>query len=84
MICIGLLVWDVSASCVKAQKRTAEYRITNNERRRKQEKKFNFIIRNSLFDIRYSVFGIPIWLRAKACIRHSFDGTQTKIPTENR
>jgi hypothetical protein len=69
MICIGLLVWDVSASCVKAQKRTAEYRITNNERRRKPKKGFDFIIRNSLFDILHSSFGVLIEWRQNACIR---------------
>jgi hypothetical protein len=51
------------ASFVEVQKRTAEYRITNYERRRKEQKRFNFMIRNSLFDIRHSGFGISIWLR---------------------
>jgi penicillin-binding protein 1C len=38
------------------KKRTAGYRITNNEGRSKQKKTFDFIIRNSLFDIRHSPF----------------------------
>jgi tetratricopeptide (TPR) repeat protein len=54
---------------VEVQKRTAEYRRTNNERRRKDQKGFNFIIRNFLFDIRHSFFPILIWLGPRACIR---------------
>jgi hypothetical protein len=39
---------------VIAQERTAEYRMTNNERRRNHQKSFNFIIRYFFFDIRHS------------------------------
>jgi hypothetical protein len=65
----GTEVSEQRTGTVEVQKRTAEYRITNNERRRKDQKGFNFIIRNSLFDIRHSFFPIPIWLGPRACIR---------------
>jgi hypothetical protein len=51
---------QLSTGGVEGEKRTAEYRIANNERRSKQQKELNFVIRNSLFDIRVSGFDIRI------------------------
>jgi tetratricopeptide (TPR) repeat protein len=58
----GTEILKPRTAAVEVQKRTAEYRITNNERRRTRQKRFNFIIRNSLFDIRHSFLPIPTWL----------------------
>jgi tetratricopeptide (TPR) repeat protein len=58
---------------VEVQRRTAEYRITNNKCRRTQQNRFNFIIRNSLFDIRHSFFPVPTWLTPpKVCFTRIF------------
>src|SRR4030042_994641 len=51
---IRIVTHNSNAICEKVQKRTAEYRIKNNEGLSKQQKRFDFVIRNSLFDIRHS------------------------------
>jgi hypothetical protein len=55
-----ILVSDFYASCGEVQKRTAEYRITNKERRRKQKKGFI-----SSFEIPWSPF-TGLWLAGAA------------------
>jgi hypothetical protein len=55
---------DISLQDVwKRKSEPQNRRISNNEGRREQKKSINFIIRNSVFDIRYSIFSISIRLR---------------------